>query len=223
MRASPRPAPAAARRYRVALPPAERPTWRRLSRGHRCSPPAAAAAAPPSAACAEPPLALLERLVRESSSASQGWEALAGPPLVWARLPPAGAPPPRLVVHFVGGAFAGAAPQLLYRSFLEALFWALGGGAAILACPYATGFDHLQAADEVAAALEGATRALEAAGRLQPGAPGAGPSLPVWSVGHSQGALLLALGSGRAAPAAGRVRARRRPRRGGARALSPPR
>lgn len=32
-----------------------------------------------------------------------------------------GAVPPKAIVHFIGGAFVGAAPQLSYRALLEAL------------------------------------------------------------------------------------------------------
>lgn len=63
----------------------------------------------------------------------------------WVLWPPEGSLP-RALVHFTGGAFVGAAPQLTYRPLLEAL---ADRGALVVATPYATSFDHLKAADEV--------------------------------------------------------------------------
>ncbi|GFY88066.1 Gut esterase [Actinidia rufa] len=53
---------------------------------------------------------------------------------------------PRSVVHFVGGIFVGAAPQLTYRLFLEGLS---EKGVLVIATPYASGFDHFFIADDV--------------------------------------------------------------------------
>ena len=39
----------------------------------------------------------------------------------WVLRPPMSAAPARAVIHFLGGAFLGAAPQLTYRLFLENL------------------------------------------------------------------------------------------------------
>ncbi len=50
------------------------------------------------------------------------------------------------MVHFLGAAFVGAAPQLSYRLFLEAL---AGRGVLVVATPYGTSFDQLRIADEV--------------------------------------------------------------------------
>jgi len=41
------------------------------------------------------------------------------------------------VIHFLGGAFAGAAPQLLYNSFVELL---ADAGYTTIATPYAVTF-----------------------------------------------------------------------------------
>ena len=91
--------------------------------------------------------------------------------------PPAGAKP-RALVHFIGGAFVGASPQLTYRLFLEAL--AEKGDVLVVATPYAIGFEHLKIADENQFLFDRALRALgdEAAG------------LPIFGVGHSMGALM---------------------------------
>jgi Protein of unknown function (DUF1350) len=50
------------------------------------------------------------------------------------------------VVHLLGGAFAGAAPQLLYRGLGEAV---AGAGYTVVATPYAVTFRH----DRCAAAV----------------------------------------------------------------------
>ena len=63
----------------------------------------------------------------------------------WVLRPPADTAP-RALVHFTGGAFVGAAPQLAYRPLLEAL---AVRGALVVATPYATSMDHLRAVDEV--------------------------------------------------------------------------
>lgn len=39
----------------------------------------------------------------------------------WVLRPPMSSAPARAVIHFLGGAFLGAAPQLTYRLFLENL------------------------------------------------------------------------------------------------------
>lgn len=62
------------------------------------------------------------------------------------------------VVHFLGGAFVGAAPQLSYRSLLEALS---SRGVTIITTPFATSFDQLRTADEVQYKFDRCCRALE--------------------------------------------------------------
>ncbi|EFN50941.1 hypothetical protein CHLNCDRAFT_141599 [Chlorella variabilis] len=70
--------------------------------------------------------------------------------------PPDGASP-RCLVHFIGGSFVGAAPQLAYRPLLEGL---AARGALVVAVPYATSFDHLRVADEVHFKFERCLKAL---------------------------------------------------------------
>lgn len=43
------------------------------------------------------------------------------------------------MVHFLGGAFAGAAPQLFYNSFIELL---ADSGYTVIATPYRVTFQH---------------------------------------------------------------------------------
>jgi hypothetical protein len=50
------------------------------------------------------------------------------------------------VVHFLGGAFAGAAPQLLYNSFVELL---ADAGYTVIATPYKVTFRHDACARQV--------------------------------------------------------------------------
>ncbi|PSC76402.1 plant MCA23-20 [Micractinium conductrix] len=93
--------------------------------------------------------------------------------------PPEGAAP-RCLVHFIGGSFVGAAPQLAYGPLLEAL---AARGTLVVAVPYATSFDHMRVADEVHFKFERCLKAL-------------GPQaiqLPRYGVGHSLGALLHCL------------------------------
>lgn len=81
------------------------------------------------------------------------------------------------VVHFIGGAFVGAAPQLTYRLFLQSL---AERGLTVIATPFASGFDHSRIADEAQFRFERCLRALN---------NGQMGRLPVFGVGHSLGAL----------------------------------
>ena len=53
---------------------------------------------------------------------------------------------PRALIHFLGGALLGAAPQLSYRYLLERLS---SRGYLIVATPYQLSFDHLKTCDEI--------------------------------------------------------------------------
>ncbi|KAL0310181.1 UNVERIFIED_CONTAM: hypothetical protein Scaly_2953900 [Sesamum calycinum] len=82
------------------------------------------------------------------------------------------------IVHFVGGIFVGAAPQLTYRLFLERL---ADKGILVIATPYASGFDHFLIADEVQFKFE---RCLRFEG------------IPTFGIGHSLGSVIhLLIGS----------------------------
>jgi hypothetical protein len=56
------------------------------------------------------------------------------------------------VVHFLGGAFAGAAPQLLYNSFVELL---ADAGYTVISTPYKVTFQHDKCARQVRRWLAG--------------------------------------------------------------------
>ncbi|OWM89835.1 hypothetical protein CDL15_Pgr024584 [Punica granatum] len=87
---------------------------------------------------------VLTETVRQSQNAWGGsgdWTEIEG---AWVLKPRDS--PPTSVVHFIGGIFVGAAPQLTYRLFLERL---AEKGVLVIATPYPSGFDHFFIADEV--------------------------------------------------------------------------
>ena len=94
-------------------------------------------------------------------------------------------PPPNnteviAVIHFLGGAFVGAAPHLTYRYFLEYL---CEKGYLIVATPYRLGFDYIDICDDILTKFDDVGVKL---------ADMYGP-LPVIGLGHSCGALLQTL------------------------------
>lgn len=90
---------------------------------------------------------------------------------------------PTSVIHFIGGIFVGAAPQLTYRLFLEQLS---KKGALVIATPFASGFDHFLIADEVQLKFDRCFRSLHSIVF----------DLPVFGVGHSLGSVIhLLIGS----------------------------
>jgi len=100
---------------------------------------------------------------------------------------------PSFVVHFVGGIFVGAAPQIMYRFFLERL---ADRGALVIATPYASGFDHFFIADEVQFKFDRCLRNLNE--------PVNG--LPTFGVGHSLGSVIhMLIGSRYAVQRSGNV------------------
>ncbi|KAK2354554.1 initiation factor 4F subunit [Trifolium repens] len=100
---------------------------------------------------------------------------------------------PNFVVHFVGGIFVGAAPQLTYRWFLERLS---ERGVLVIATPYASGFDHFLIADEVQFKFDRCYRTLQETVK----------DLPIFGVGHSLGSLVhLLIGSRYAVQRSGNV------------------
>lgn len=133
--------------------------------------------------------AMLQRESSEPTTGPSTWEEYAGnfilrprvqAPQSWAhpKRPDLNRPAsPKALIHFLGGAFAGAAPQIFYRWLLEQL--ALEG-YVVVSTPYRLSFDHLSTVDEVL------TRFSAAAGML---ALDYG-EIPVIGMGHSLGALL---------------------------------
>ena len=84
---------------------------------------------------------------------------------------------PRALIHFLGGALVGAAPDLSYRYMLEKL---AQRGFLIVATPYTLSFDYIKLCDDIIRRFENIAPMLAS----QYGA------LPVVGVGHSCGALL---------------------------------
>ena len=87
---------------------------------------------------------------------------------------------PAGVIHFLGGAFVGAAPHITYRYLLESLNAA---GFIIVATPYRLDMDYLRSCDEILSKFDAV--AVDLAGEYGP--------LPVIGLGHSCGALLQTL------------------------------
>ncbi|KAJ0740534.1 putative alpha/Beta hydrolase [Helianthus annuus] len=134
---------------------------------------------------------LLTDTVRQSQdgwSGSRDWEEVDG---AWVLRPKN--LKPVAVVHFVGGIFVGAAPQLTYRLFLERLS---EKGVLVIATPYASGFDHFFIADEVQFKYDRCLRSLH--DTVQ--------DLPSFGIGHSLGSVIhLLIGSRYAVQRCGNV------------------
>ncbi|KAK7360939.1 hypothetical protein VNO77_02958 [Canavalia gladiata] len=134
---------------------------------------------------------LLTDSVRQSQNAwwgSTDWSEVEG---AWILKPKSSKP--NFVVHFIGGIFVGAAPQLTYRWFLERLS---EKGVLVIATPYASGFDHFLIADEVQFKFDRCYRVLQET--IQ--------DLPIFGVGHSLGSVIhLLIGSRYAVQRSGNV------------------
>jgi Protein of unknown function (DUF1350) len=90
------------------------------------------------------------------------------------------------VIHFVGGAFVGAAPQLSYGKLLEAI---AAQGYAIIATPFINTLDHKAIATTVLNQFENAMDRLHRKQMLD-------PYLPIYGLGHSMGCKVhLLIGS----------------------------
>ncbi|KAL3148901.1 hypothetical protein ABBQ32_001769 [Trebouxia sp. C0010 RCD-2024] len=86
--------------------------------------------------------------------------------------------PTTSVVHFLGGAFVGAAPQLTYRLLLESL---AARGIMVIATPFSTNFNHLRIADEIHYKWDRCIHNPVIAAEIR--------NLPVYGLGHSMGSL----------------------------------
>ncbi|GLU06625.1 hypothetical protein SLE2022_236430 [Rubroshorea leprosula] len=127
----------------------------------------------------------IERLLTETVRQSQGawggssdWSEIEG---AWVLKPKSAKL--KSVVHFVGGIFVGAAPQLTYRLFLERLS---ERGILVIATPYASGFDYFFIADEVQSKFD--------------------RYIPTFGIGHSLGSVIhLLIGSRYAVQRSGNI------------------
>eukprot|EP01036_Dinobryon_divergens_P023719 gene23719-32100_t len=92
----------------------------------------------------------------------------------------ASATKPYGVIHFLGGAFVGAAPHITYRYLLETL---CDQGYLIVATPYRLEMDYIRSCDQILSKFDAV--AVDLAAEYGP--------LPVIGIGHSCGALLQTL------------------------------
>lgn len=107
------------------------------------------------------------------------WQEISGN---WVLVPPR----PTAIVHFLGGAFVAAAPQVTYRTLLEFL---ADQGYVVVATPFVNTFDHEAIARQVARAFEQTLDYLQNQVLKR-------RYLPIYGVGHSMGCKLhLLIGS----------------------------
>lgn len=100
----------------------------------------------------------------------------------WILVPPR----PIAIIHFLGGAFVAAAPQVTYRSLLEQL---AAQGYAIVATPFVNTFDHTTIARQVFQTFNQTLDYLQSNVFRK-------RYLPIYGVGHSMGCKLhLLIGS----------------------------
>lgn len=128
---------------------------------------------------AVPLLFMADTVTEESTTKSTfgNWQELHGNFLL---RPSPSQGPPRALLHFLGGAIVGAAPQVTYRYMLERL---ANEGFLVVATPYNLSFDHLATCDIVIEKFE----------RIAPMLARQYGAVPVVGVGHSCGALLQLL------------------------------
>jgi hypothetical protein len=108
------------------------------------------------------------------------WREISGS---WVLVPPQ----PIAVVHFLGGAFVGTAPNVAYRWLLTELGKA---GYVVVATPFLNTFDHQAIARSVLNRFEIILERLQKQGEITNGL------LPVYGLGHSLGCKLhLLIGS----------------------------
>lgn len=106
-------------------------------------------------------------------------------------IPPPGGRKPRAIVKFLGGAFIGAVPEVTYSYLIELL---AKEGFLIIAVPYNVTFDHARAASEVYEKFHCCLDNVLTSGLPDDKLSAADlVDLPLFSVGHSNGALLQVL------------------------------
>ncbi|CAB4265966.1 unnamed protein product [Prunus armeniaca] len=106
-------------------------------------------------------------------------------------VPPPTGKKPRAIIKFLGGAFIGAVPELTYSYLTELL---AKDGFLVISVPYNVTFDHVQAAAQVYERFNACLDTILASGLPNANlSPAQLAQLPVFSVGHSNGALLQVL------------------------------
>jgi hypothetical protein len=94
------------------------------------------------------------------------------------------------IVHFVGGAFAGAAPVSLYSEFLE---YIVEDGFSVIVTPYQVTFRHDSCARNLDSLFSDALDRLQTESSSSGSAMMVPTNVPVFGIGHSNGALMHAL------------------------------
>ncbi|PWA60219.1 alpha/Beta hydrolase fold protein [Artemisia annua] len=106
-------------------------------------------------------------------------------------IPPPKGKKPKAIIKFLGGAFIGAVPEVTYSYLLGLL---ANEGYLIIVVPYDVTFDHSQAAREVFERFHSCLNSVLTYGLPSDGLLAAElADLPLYSVGHSNGALLQVL------------------------------
>lgn len=98
---------------------------------------------------------------------------------------------PRAIIKFLGGAFIGAVPEVTYSYLIEQL---AKEGFVIISVPYNVTFDHANAAKQVYERFNSSLDSILISGLPHANlTPQQLVNLPLFSVGHSNGALLQVL------------------------------
>ncbi|KVH87537.1 Protein of unknown function DUF1350 [Cynara cardunculus var. scolymus] len=106
-------------------------------------------------------------------------------------IPPPKGKKPKAIIKFLGGAFIGAVPEVTYSYLLGLL---ANEGYLIISVPYNVTFDHSQAASEVYERFHSCLKLILTSGLPNDDLLAAElVDLPLYSVGHSNGALLQVL------------------------------
>ncbi|EEF46174.1 uncharacterized protein LOC8258693 [Ricinus communis] len=106
-------------------------------------------------------------------------------------IPPPKGKKPRAIIKFLGGAFIGAVPEVTYGYLIELL---AKEGYVVVLVPYNVTFDHAHAANQVYEKFNACLDLLLTSGLPDANlTPAQLVGLPVFSVGHSNGALLQVL------------------------------
>ncbi|XP_076906227.1 uncharacterized protein LOC143562251 [Bidens hawaiensis] len=106
-------------------------------------------------------------------------------------IPPPKGKKPKAIIKFLGGAFIGAVPEVTYSYLLGLL---ANEGYLIISLPYNVTFDHSQATREVFEKFHSCLNSILTSGLPDDGLLASKlVDLPLYSVGHSNGALLQVL------------------------------
>ncbi|GBG80389.1 hypothetical protein CBR_g30757 [Chara braunii] len=97
------------------------------------------------------------------------------------------------IIHFLGGVFVSAAPDLSYKLLMQGL---AKDGYLVITTPYTATFDHAECTKQVQRKFVNCIDLLASSPVLLPGGISSSdvvPQLPIYGVGHSNGALIHVL------------------------------